>query len=111
LVGGLTVAASGADDGVVAAVCAADDERVAATIAGDHARLAAVYSDDLRSVHPNGKIDHKAEPAAGRLKRASVYERFDYLAREFRLVALGVMSCPVGWSSIRRMPRVRTKTT
>jgi hypothetical protein len=39
----LTLAASAADEGLVAAVRAADDERVAATIAGDHARLAAVY--------------------------------------------------------------------
>jgi ketosteroid isomerase-like protein len=87
----LTVAASAADEGLVAAVRAADDERVAATIAGDHARLAAVYSDDLRYVHSNGKIDNKAEHADGLAKRASVYERFAYQAREFRLAAPGVM--------------------
>jgi ketosteroid isomerase-like protein len=87
----VTVAASAADDSVVAAVRAADDERVAATIAGDHARLSAVYSDDLRYVHSNGKIDNKAEHADGLAKRASVYGRFDYQTRDFRLAAPGVM--------------------
>ena len=91
LVGVVTVAASAADDSVVAAVRAADDERVAATIAGDHARLSAVYSDDLRYVHSNGKIDNKAEHADGLAKRASVYERFDYQTRDFRLAGPGVM--------------------
>jgi len=87
----VTVAALAADDSVVAAVRAADDERVAATIAGDHARLSAVYSDDLRYVHSNGKIDNKAEHADGLAKRASVYERFDYQTRDFRLAGPGVM--------------------
>ena len=87
----LTVTASAAADGVVAAVRAADDERVAATIAGVHARLAAIFSDDLRYVHSSGKIDNKTEHADGLAKRASVYERFDYQTREFRLAAPGVM--------------------
>ena len=87
----LAVRAWATDDGLVAAVRAADDGRVAATIAGDRERLAAIYSDDLRYAHSNGKIDNKAEHADGIAKRTSVYERFDYVTREFRLAAPGVM--------------------
>lgn len=87
----LAATAWAADDGLVAAVRAADDERVAATIAGNRDRLAAIYSDDLRYVHSSGKIDNKAEHADGLAKRTSVYERFDYQTREFRLAGPGVM--------------------
>lgn len=87
----LAVKAWAADDARVAVVRAADDERVAATIAGDRARLAALYSDDLRYVHSSGKIDNKAEHADGLGKRTSVYTRFDYQTREFRLAAPSVM--------------------
>ena len=87
----VTVTASAADDGIVAAVRAADDERVAATIAGDRARLVAIYSDDLCYVHSSGKSDTKHEHADGLAKRTSLYERFDYQTREFRLAAPGVM--------------------
>jgi ketosteroid isomerase-like protein len=87
----LTIKAWAADGDPEAAVRAADDGRVAATIAGDRAQLAAIYSDDLRYAHSNGKIDNKAEHADGIAKRTSVYERFDYVTREFRLAAPGVM--------------------
>ena len=87
----LTVAAPVANDGMVADVRAADDARVAATGAGEDARLAAAYSDELRYVHSNGKIDNQAEPTEGVAKRASVHGRFDEQPREFRPAAPAVM--------------------
>ena len=91
VLGLFTVSAWAAEEATVAAVRAADDERVEATRAGDRARLAAIYSDDLRYVHSNGKVDDKAEHVDGLAKRTSVYENFDYQTREFRLAATGVM--------------------
>lgn len=91
VLGLFAVSAWAAEENIVAAVRAADDERVAATTAGDRARLAAIYSDDLRYVHSSGKVDDKAEHVDGLAKRTSVYEKFDYRTREFRLAAAGVM--------------------
>ena len=91
VLGLFTVSAWAAEEALFAAVRTADDERVAATQTGDRARLAAIYSDDLRYVHSNGKVDDKAEHVDGLAKRTSVYEKFDYQTREFRLAATGVI--------------------
>ena len=87
----VTGAARAADDALLAAVRAADDERVAATQAGDRARLAAIYSDDLHYAHSSGKIDDKAVHVDALAKRTTVYERFDYRARDFQAVAPGIV--------------------
>lgn len=81
-----------ADEAVVAAVRAADDERVAATIAADRTRLERIYSADLYYAHSSGKIDNKAEHVDGIAKRASAYEKFDYIKREFKLIGPGVVA-------------------
>jgi hypothetical protein len=79
------------DEAALAAVRAADDERVAATIASDAARLEAIYSPDLYYAHSSGKVDNQAAHLAGLAKRTTAYEKFDYLTRDFRLVAPGLV--------------------
>src|SRR5688500_18617826 len=81
-----------ADDKLIAAVRAADDERVAATKAGDKARLEAIYSKDLHYAHSNGKIDNYATYIESLIKRTTVYEKYNYQTREFRLVGPGVVT-------------------
>ena len=78
-------------DKLIAAVRAADDERVAATKSGDRARLEAIYSDDLHYAHSNGKIDTKASYVESLVKRTTIYEKYDYLTREFRPAGPGVV--------------------
>jgi ketosteroid isomerase-like protein len=87
----LAVAARAADDPLIAAVRAADDERVAATRAGDRARLEAIYSDELHYAHSSGKIDTKASYVEALVKRSTVYEKYDYVTREFRPAGPGVV--------------------
>jgi hypothetical protein len=82
----------GADDKLIAAVRAADDERVSATKAADKSRLEAIYSKDLHYAHSNGKIDNQAAYIESLLKRTTVYEKFDYVVREFRQVGPGVVT-------------------
>ena len=72
---------------LVAALTAADDERVAAMAAADSARLDAIFSDDLRYVHSNGHVDSKASLTDTLVSHKSVYEKIDYLTRDFRLAA------------------------
>ena len=84
-------AVRGADDKLIAAVRAADDERVTATKAGDLARLNAIYSDGLHYAHSNGKIDNKASYVESLTKRTTVYEKYDYVTREFRPAGPGVV--------------------
>lgn len=81
-----------ADDKLTAAVRAADDERVAATKAGDKTRLEGIYSKDLHYAHSNGKIDNYASYIESLVKRTTVYEKYDYQTREFRLVGPGVVT-------------------
>ena len=83
--------ARGADDKLIAAVRAADDERVAATKAGDLTRLNAIYSDGLYYAHSNGKIDNKASYVESLTKRTTIYEKYDYVTREFRPAGPGVV--------------------
>lgn len=80
-----------AEDPLLVAVRAADDERVAATKAGDRGRLAAIYSDDLRYTHSSGKVDNKAEHIEQVARRETVYENFNYRAREFRSAGPGIV--------------------
>ncbi len=80
-----------ADEKILAAVRAADDARVAATIAGDRVRLEAIYSDDLQYTHSSGKSDNKSVHLEGIAKRANAYEKFDYLTRDFRVAAPGIV--------------------
>lgn len=80
-----------AEEKIVAAVRAADDARVAATIAGDRSRLEAIYSDELLYTHSSGKTDDKSVHLEGIAKRGNAYEKFDYLKREFRLAAPGIV--------------------
>lgn len=80
-----------ADDAVLAAVRAADEERMAATKAGDRARLDAVFSDELHYAHSSGKVDTKATYIDSLVRRVTVYEKFDYQTRDFRVAAPGVV--------------------
>ena len=80
-----------ADDKLFAALRAADDERVAATKSGDPARLDAIFSNDLHYAHSSGKIDTKASYVESLVKRATVYEKYEYLNREFRPAGPGVV--------------------
>jgi hypothetical protein len=75
------------DDAVIAALRAADDERVAAIVAADGARLDAIFSDELRYAHSNGKIDTKASYRDSLVSRTTVYAKYDYAQRDFKLVA------------------------
>ena len=79
-----------ADDKLIAALRAADDERVAATKSGDPKRLEAIYSKDLHYAHSSGKIDNYASYLESLVKRTTIYEKYDYVTRDFRLVAPGV---------------------
>lgn len=79
-----------AEDPSIAALRAADDERVAATQAGDRKRLEAIYASDLHYSHSNGKIDNQASYIESLVKKTTVYEKYDYVRREFRLMAPGV---------------------
>ena len=85
------IAARAADDKIITAVRAADDERVAATKSGDRARLDAIYSNDLHYAHSNGKIDNKTSYFESLTKRTTVYEKYDYHTREFRVAAPGIV--------------------
>lgn len=80
-----------ADENVLAAVRAADDARVAATIAADRASLSEIYSDDLQYTHSSGKSDNKAVHLEGVGRRTNAYEKFDYLTRDFRVAAPGIV--------------------
>jgi ketosteroid isomerase-like protein len=80
-----------ADDNVIAAVRSADNERVAATKAGDRARLDAIYSNDLHYAHSNGKIDSKSSYVESLVRRSTVYEKYDYQTRDFRVAAPGIV--------------------
>ena len=79
-----------AEDPVIATLRAADDERVAATRAGDRKRLEAIYAGDLHYSHSNGKIDDQASYIESLVKKTTVYEKYDYVRREFRLMGPGV---------------------
>lgn len=79
-----------ADSAAIAALRAADDERVAATKSGELARLNAIYSDELHYAHSNGKIDTKASYVESLTRRSTVYEKYDYQTRDFRLVGPGI---------------------
>ncbi len=91
LVALFATAVHAADDKMIAALRAADDERVAATKAGDLARLNAIYSDSLHYAHSNGKIDNKASYVESLTKRTTIYEKYDYVTREFRPAGPGVV--------------------
>ena len=80
-----------ADDKLLAAVRAADEERVAATKSGDRARLDAIFSNDLHYAHSNGKLDTKASYVESLVKRTTVYEKYEYVVREFRPAGPGVV--------------------
>ena len=54
------------------------------------ARLEAIYSKDLHYAHSSGKIDTYASYIESLVKRTTIYEKYDYQARDFRLVAPGV---------------------
>jgi hypothetical protein len=79
------------DEKLIAALRAADDERVAATKSGDRARLNAIYSDGLHYAHSNGKIDNKASYLDSLVQRTTVYEKFDYVKREFQPAGPGIV--------------------
>jgi hypothetical protein len=85
-----TAALRAAEDPAIAALRAADDERVAATQAGDRKRLEAIYAADLHYSHSNGKIDTQASYVESLVKKTTVYEKYDYVRREFRLMGPGV---------------------
>ena len=87
----VAIAARAADEKIIAAVRAADDERVAATKAGDRARLDAIYSDQLHYAHSSGKIDTKTSYVESLIKRATIYEKYDYQNREFRVAGPGIV--------------------
>lgn len=80
-----------ADDKIVAAVRAADDERVAATKSGVRERLDAIFSDELHYAHSSGKIDTKASYVESLASHKTVYESFNYSARNFQTVAPGIV--------------------
>src|SRR5215212_4087904 len=70
---------------------AADDARVAAMISADPAKLAATFSDDLRYVHSNGKLDTKASFIEALTSGKSKYNAMTYEARNFREAAPGLV--------------------
>jgi hypothetical protein len=70
---------------------AADDARVAAMISADPAKLAAVFSDDLRYVHSNGKVDTKASFVEALTSGKSKYNAITYEQREFREPVPGLL--------------------
>jgi hypothetical protein len=70
---------------------AADDARVAAMISADPAKLAATFSDDLRYVHSNGKLDTKASFIEALTSGKSKYAAMTYESRDFREVAPGLV--------------------
>ena len=80
-----------ADTNVMAGIAAADDERQAATKAGDRERLEAIFSDELHYAHSSGKIDSKASYIASLVSHQTVYESFEYKARNFLPVAPGIV--------------------
>jgi ketosteroid isomerase-like protein len=85
------LAGHASDATLIAAVRAADEERVAATKSGDLARLTAIYSKDLHYAHSNGKIDTKASYVESLTKRTTIYEKYDYQSREFRVAGPGIV--------------------
>jgi hypothetical protein len=80
-----------AEDPVIAAVRAADDERVAAMKSADRARLEAIFSDGLRYAHSSGKVDTKTSYIESIVHHTSVYETYDYSARNFVPAGPGVV--------------------
>jgi hypothetical protein len=70
---------------------AADDARVAAMISADPAKLAVVFSDELRYVHSNGKLDTKATFTEALTSGKSKYAAMTYEQRDFREVAPGLV--------------------
>ena len=86
----LASALRAAEDPVIAALRAADDERVAATQAGDRKRLEAIYASDLHYAHSSGKVDDLAAHLDLLATRKTVYEKYEYARREFRLQGPGV---------------------
>jgi hypothetical protein len=85
------VSLSAAEDKALAAARAADDERLAATKAADPKRLDAIFSDALRYAHSNGKVDTKASYVKSLTSRATIYESFDYVERNFTVAGPGVV--------------------
>jgi hypothetical protein len=79
-----------ASDGL-AAWRAADDARVAAMISADPAKLAATFSNELRYVHSNGKLDTKASFIEALTSGKSKYNSITYEQREFREAAPGLV--------------------
>ena len=79
-----------ADDKVIAALRAADDERVAATKSGVRARLDAIFSDGLHYGHSSAKNDTKASYIESLVSRNTVYDSYEYVTRDFRVVAPGL---------------------
>jgi uncharacterized protein (TIGR02246 family) len=75
----------------VAAARQADDARVIALTSGDPAKMAAIFSDELTYVHSTGKVNHKADFLATLSSGALRYVSIDYDAREFQVVAPGVV--------------------
>ena len=65
----------------------ADDERVAAILAADAARLDAIFSDDLQYTHSSGKHDTKKSYMESLVTHQTVYQVYNYLERDFRIVA------------------------
>ena len=53
-------------------------------------RLEAIYAGDLHYSHSNGKIDDQASYIESLVKKTTVYEKYDYVRREFRLMGPGV---------------------
>jgi ketosteroid isomerase-like protein len=80
-----------AEDKLTAAVRAADDERIAATQAADAARLNAIFSDQLHYAHSSGKVDTKASYMKSLASRSTIYESFEYQARDFTPAGPGVV--------------------
>ena len=70
---------------------AADDARVAAMISGDRAKLEAAFSDELRYVHSNGKVDTKASFVEALASGKSKYNSITYQQREFREPVPGML--------------------
>jgi hypothetical protein len=85
------IAVRAAEDPVIAAVRAADDERVAATKSANRAHLEAIFSDGLRYAHSSGKVDTKASYIESIVNHTSVYETYDYTARNFVPAGPGVV--------------------
>lgn len=78
------------EDPVIAALRAADEERIAATQSGDRKRLEAIHTSDLHYAHSSGKVEDFATHIDALVKKKPVYEKYEYVGRQFRLLAPGV---------------------